>query len=203
MLEKHGSFCELYHARGSHFGRTSKAVERPDAEQTGQVTRALRSLGIKKNFANSPQARGRSERAFGTLQGRLPQELRTAGIKTYEAANIFLEHEFNTDFNRRFTVKPALPEMVFVPMAGLDLDLLLSVQHERTVKNDITVSFQGVTFQLPSSKTRYHYVRCPVLLHELTNGRLAISYQGERLATYSRDGEQIQQKTMKTKKKTG
>jgi transposase len=203
VLEKHGRFCELYHDRGSHFGRTSKAGERPDAEQNGQVTRALRSLGIKQIFANSPQARGRSERAFGTLQGRLPQELRTAGIKTYEDANIFLEHEFKTDFNRRFTVKPALPEMVFVPMAGLDLELLLSVQHERTVKNDNTVSFQGVTFQLPSSKTRYHYVRCPVLLHELTNGRLAISYQGERLATYSRDGEQIQQKTMKTKKKTG
>jgi len=203
VLQKQGRFCELYHDRGSHYGRTSKAGERPDEEQNGQVTRALKILGIRQIFGNSPQARGRSERAFGTLQGRLPQELRTAGIKTYEDANVFLEKEFIRAFNRRFTVKPALPESVFVPIAGLDLDLLLSIQHERLVKNDNTLSFKGVTFQLPSTKNRSHFVRCPVLVHELTNGKLTVSYQGERIADYSRDGEMIRVNNMKSKKKTG
>ena len=125
VLNKHGRFCELYHDRASHYGRTSKAGERPDEEQNGQVTRALKALGIKQIFANTPQARGRSERAFGTVQGRLPQELRLAGIRTYQDANVFLENEFKRSFNRSFAVKPGLPKSVFVPMTGIDLNLLL------------------------------------------------------------------------------
>jgi len=203
VLEKNGRFCELYHDRGSHYGRTSRAGNRPDEEQNGQITQALRTLGIKQIFGNSPQARGRSERAFGTLQGRLPQELRSAGVRNYDDANVFLEHEFKSDFNRRFTVKPALPESVFVPMAGLNLDLLLSIQHERTVKNDNTVTFNRVTLQLPSTKARFHFARCLVLVHELTNGNLAVSYQGTLIANYTWDGELIQGKDLKTKKKAG
>jgi hypothetical protein len=202
VFKKHGRFCELYHDRGSHFGLTSKAGQRPDEEQNGQVTRALKALGIKQIFGNTPQARGRSERAFGTLQGRLPQELRLNGIKNYEDANVFLEKEFIRSFNRRFTVRPKLRESVFVPMTGLDLNLLLSVQHERTVKNDNTVSFKGVTLQLPSTRIRHHYVRCPVLVHELTKGTLAISYMGNLVAEYTRDGELIKTNKPKRKKKS-
>lgn len=202
VLKKHGRFCELYHDRGSHFGRTSKAGERPDDEQNGQVTRALTALGIKQIFANTPQARGRSERAFGTLQGRLPQELRVAGIKNYQDANVFLEKEFKRSFNRRFTVKPASPESVFVPMTGIDLDLLLAIQYERTVKNDNTVQFQGTTLQLPSTKTRLHYARCPVLVHEMTNGKLAVSYQGNLISVFTKDGELLRVNKPKRKRKT-
>lgn len=202
VLKKHGRFCELYHDRGSHFGLTSKAGQRPDEEQNGQVTRALKALGIKQIFGNTPQARGRGERAFGTMQGRLPQELRLNGIKNYEDANVFLEKEFIRSFNRRFTVKPKLRESVFVPMTGLDLNLLLSVQHGRTVKNDNTVSFKGVTLQLPSTRIRHHYVRCPVLVHELTKGTLAISYMGNLVAEYTRDGELIRTNKPKRKKKS-
>lgn len=199
VLKKYGRFCELYHDRGSHFGLTSKAGQRPDEEQNGQVSRALKALGIKQIFGNTPQARGRSERAFGTLQGRLPQELRLNGIKNYEDANVFLEKEFIHSFNRRFTVRPKLRESVFVPMTGLDLNLLLSVQHQRTVKNDNTVSFKGVTLQLPSTRVRHHYVRCPALVHELTKGTIAISYMGNLVAEYTRDGELI--KTNKPERK--
>jgi hypothetical protein len=202
VLKKHGRFCELYHDRGSHFGRTSKAGQRPDEEQNGQVSRALKALGIKQIFANTPQARGRSERAFGTLQGRLPQELRLAGIKTYEDANVFLDKEYIQSFNRRFTVKPALPEAAFVPLAGIDLNLLLSVQHERTVKNDNTVQFRGTMLQLPSTQSRYHYARCPVLVHELTKGTLAITYQGNLVAEYTTDGEVMRVNKPKRKKRT-
>jgi len=202
VLKKHGRFCELYHDRGSHFGLTSKAGQRPDEEQNGQVSRALKALGIKQIFGNTPQARGRGERAFRTMQGRLPQELRLNGIKNYEDANVFLEKEFIRSFNRRFTVRPKLRESVFVPMTGLDLNLLLSVQHQRTVKNDNTVSFKGVTLQLPSTRIRHHYVRCPVLVHELTKGTLAISYMGNLVAEYTRDGELIKTNKPKRKKKS-
>jgi hypothetical protein len=202
VLKKNGRFSELYHDRGSHFGRTSKAGQRPDDDQNGQVTRALKALGIKQIFGNTPQARGRGERAFGTIQGRLPQELRLNGIKTYQDANVFLEKEFKRSFNRRFTVKPRLPEAAFVPLAGIDLSLLLSVQHERTVKNDNTVQFRGTTLQLPSTRARHHYARCPVLVHELTKGTLAVSYQGNLVAEYTTDGEVIKVNKPKRKKKS-
>lgn len=201
VLKEYGRFCELYHDRGSHFGRTGKAGQRPDEEQNGQVSRALKVLGIKQIFGSTPQARGRSERAFGTLQGRLPQELRVNGIKNYKDANVFLSKEFIHRFNRKFTVKPRLKESVYVPIAGIDLDLLLSVQHERTVKNDNTVSYKGITLQLPSTQNRYHYVRCPVLVHELTKGTLAVTYQGTLVSEYTKDGELIRINKPKTKRK--
>jgi hypothetical protein len=104
VLQRWGRFCELYTDRGSHFCTTTKSEAGPDAVQQGQVTRVLRALGIRHILARSPEARGRSERAFGTIQGRLPQELRVAGIRTYAAANDYLEATFVPDFNRRFSV---------------------------------------------------------------------------------------------------
>jgi hypothetical protein len=106
-------------------------VHGPDDVRRGQVPRVLKALGIRQILAFSPQARGGSERAFGTIQGRLPQELRAAGVTSYEAANAYLEKTFVPDFNRRFTVKPEQSESAFTSVAGIDLRLLLSVQHER------------------------------------------------------------------------
>src|SRR5436305_1292131 len=85
---------EVYADRGSHFCRTAKVGDAPAGEQHGQVAQALRALGIRQILARSPEARGRSERAFGTIQGRLPQELRLAAITGYEAANRYLEEVF-------------------------------------------------------------------------------------------------------------
>jgi hypothetical protein len=78
---------------------------------------------------NTQQARGRCERAFGTIQGRLPQELRVEGIRSYEHANEYLDRQFVAEFNRKFTVTPAQAETAFTPLAGIDLKLLLSTQH--------------------------------------------------------------------------
>lgn len=191
VLTRYGRFCELYHDCGSHFGRTSQAGEGPDEEQNGQVTRALKTLGIRQIFARSPQARGRSERAFGTVQGRLPQELRLAGIRDYEAANVYLQKTFLPKFNRQFTVKPAQPESAFVPLAGINLKLLLSIQTERIVRNDNTVTYNNVILQIPESTERLHYVRCPVTVHEFPDETLGISYQGRLLGTYQKDGKPI------------
>ncbi len=96
---------------------------------------------------------------------------------------------FLPDFNRRFTVEPTQAGSAFVPLIGVDLELLLSVQHERTVNNDSVVSFESVSLQLPRRTDRAHYVRCPVLVHEFPEGTLGVSYQGRLLARYTRAGQ--------------
>jgi len=189
VLHTAGRFCELYTDRGSHFCYTPVAGEAATTAHQGQVSRALKALGIRQILAYSPQARGRSERTFQTIQGRLPQELRAAGITTYAAANAYLDQTFIPDFNRRFTVTPAQAGTAFVPMIGINLELLCSVQHERTVYNDSTVRFESLRLQLPRDDQRAHYVRCPVLVHEFPEGTLGISYQGRLLARYARDGQ--------------
>ena len=191
VLERAGRFCELYTDRGAHFCHTPVAGQAATTEHQGQVSRALKALGIRQILAYSPQARGRSERTFQTIQGRLPQELRVAGITTYAAANEYLERVFIADFNRRFTVTPLQAGSAFVPLIGVDLELLLSVQHERTVNNDSVVSFESGSLQLPRRTDRAHYVRCPVLVHEFPEGTLGVSYQGRLLARYSRTGELV------------
>jgi hypothetical protein len=189
VLRRYGRFCELYTDRGSHFCRTAKAGEPPAEEQFGQVARALDVLGINHIRARSPQARGRSERAFGTIQGRLPQELRLNGITTYEQANRFLEEVFVPDFNRRFTVAPAQPPSAFTPVPkGMDLSLLLSIKHDRRVRNDNTVIFRNLILQLSSTRSRLHFVRCPVTVHEFSNRTLGVSYEGQLLGRYDSNG---------------
>jgi len=192
VLRHYGRFCEFYTDRGSHFCRTTKSEDGPDEVQLGQVSRVLKVLGIRHILARSPEARGRSERAFETIQGRLPQELRVVGIRDYGVdADRYVEQHFVPDFNRRFTVEPTEPESAFTPLVGVDLELLLSIHHERVVQKDNTVIFGRLYLQLPKSATRPHFVRCPVLVHELLSGRLAVSYQGHVIARFTRDGALI------------
>jgi hypothetical protein len=184
LLTTYGRFCELYTDRGSHFCHNPKVGQTSTEDYNGQVPRAMRALGIRQILARSPEARGRSERAFGTLQGRLPQELRLHGIRDYQRANRYLEEVFVPDFNQRFTVKPAEKGSAFVPLGGLDVELLLSIQHERTVNKDNTVTFKTLALQLPKTNRRLHFVRCPVLVHELLDGTLAISHLGRIIARF-------------------
>ena len=189
VLTREGRFAELYTDRGSHFCRTEQAGQGPNEVQNGQVTRALRALGIRHILARTPQARGRSERMFGTLQGRLPQELRLAGITHYgPAADRVLEH-MRRDVNRRFAVTPAQPESAFVPLVGIQLELLLSVQHERTVHADNTVQFRRLQLQLPEGKTRVSYARCVVTVNEFLDDTLGVVFQGQLLARFAATGE--------------
>src|SRR6201993_5212702 len=119
-----------------------------------------------------------------SYQGRLPQELRHQCINDYATANHYLEQHFIPDFNRRFTIKPAQPESAFVKLTGIELELVLSSKHERVVRNDNTVTFQNLILQLPSTRHRMHFVRCPVIVHQFANATLGISYQGRLLARY-------------------
>ena len=191
ILSTSGRFAELYTDRGSHFCHTAQAGGPPTTEHGGDVSRALKVLGIRQILAYSPQARGRSERAFETIQGRLPQELRVAAVRTYEQANAYLRTTFVPDFNRRFAVEPRQAASAFVPLVGVDLELLLSVHHTRTVQNDSTVLFARRALQLPRRAERQHYVRCEVTVHEFPTGTLGISYQGRLLARYDADGHLI------------
>jgi Helix-turn-helix domain len=191
VLRRYGRFCELYTDRGSHFCRSPKPGM---AEENVQVSRALRALGIRQILARSPEARGRGERCFGTLQGRLPQELRVAGIDDYEGAQRYLDEVFVSDFNRRFTVAPLEPELAFVPVARLDLKLVLSIQHERVVQKDNTVVFGKRLLQLSSTRQRLHYVRCPVVVHEFLDGTLGVSHQGQLIARFTSDGTPVRQR---------
>src|SRR5215471_7455201 len=198
LVRNYGRFCELYTDRGSHFCQNGPAGELAE-EQHGQVSQALRALGIRQILARSPQARGRSERAFGTIQGRLPQELRHHGITDYEAANRYLAQHFIADFNRRFMVQPAQPESAFVKLAGIELELVLSAREERVVRNDNTVGFHNLILQLPPSRHRAHFVRCPVTVHQFSDGHLGISYQGRLLARYDSGGELLHPTTAPNK----
>ena len=191
VFRRYGRFCEMYTDRGSHFCRTSEAEKGPDEIQQGQVTRVLKTLGIGHIRARSPEARGRSERAFGTIQGRLPQELRLEGITDYEAANRYLEEVFVPDFNQRFTVTPEQPESAFTCLAGFDLDLLLSVQHERRVRADNTVAFEKMELQLESTSQRMHFARCPVLVHRFLDDTLGVSFQGRLIGRFTPDGRAL------------
>jgi transposase len=190
VLQKHGRFSELYTDRGSHFCRTSQAGDAPDEVQNGQVARVLKTLGINHIRARSPQARGRSERAFRTLQDRLPKELRTEGIETYEGANRFLETTYIKDYNKAFAVKPTQKETAFTPMLGVNFGLLFSAQYKRTVRPDNVVSFEGTQLQLPKTR-RASLARCEVIVHVLTTGHYAVTYLGEEVARFNRDGTEL------------
>jgi transposase len=110
VIEAKGLFCALYSDRGSHFFVTPKAGDPVDKHRLTQVGRAMKELGVQMIAAYSPQARGRSERSFGTWQGRLPQELRVAGITSPEEANRFLREQYIAVFNAKFTVPARIPE---------------------------------------------------------------------------------------------
>ena len=176
VIEQKGLFCALYSDRASHFFLTPKAGEPVDQQRVTQVGRALRELGIHLIPAYSPQARGRSERGFGTWQGRLPQELRLRGLSTIAAANQFLSEHYISEFNQRFMVKAAERGTAFVPLKRKDLDLVFSLQHERVVARDNTVSYAGHNWQLERTKLRGTLAGCRVVVHEHLDDALSITF---------------------------
>lgn len=188
VIEQRGIFCSLYSDRASHFFVTTKAGGKVDKDRLTQVGRALKELGIQLIPAYSPQARGRSERGFGTWQGRLPQELRLAKITTLEAANLFLRQKYIGAYNGKFSVKAAQPGSAFVPVRGKDLDLIFAIRHERVVGRDNTVSLANHCFQIERTKWRTTLAGCAVAVYELTNGTITITYGSHVVGRYSGDG---------------
>jgi transposase len=188
VIERKGLFCALYSDRGSHFWLTPKVGGKVDPHRLTQVGRALRELGIQMIPAYSPQARGRSERSFGTWQGRLPQELRLHGISTLEAANEFLREHYIGEFNRRFQVAPAQRGNAFLPCPRKNLDLIFSLQFERTVNRDNTVSFQNLQLQIERMQWRGTLAGCTVTVHQHLDGSISLTHGPHRLGRYTAQG---------------
>jgi len=188
VIERQGVFCALYSDRGSHFWLTPKVGGKVDPYRLTQVGRAMRELGIQMIPAYSPQARGRSERSFGTWQGRLPQELRLAGITTLDAANAFLRERYIAEFNRHFQVRAAQPGSAFVPRRSRDLDRIFALQFERTVNRDNTVSMQNLHLQIEAVRWRASLAGCTVTVHQHLDGTFSLTHGPHRLGRYSAQG---------------
>ena len=193
-VERQGVFCALYTDKGSHF-ITTRSGQSPHRPQTAtdptQVQRALRALGIQLIPANSPQARGRMERLFGTWQGRLPQELALRHIHDYAPANEFLRRVWLPYHRRHWGVPAAQRGSAFVPCRRPDLDHIFAMQHERTVANDNTVQYARLTLQLAPSPLRCSFAKCRVTVYEHLDGRLSIGYGPHTLGRYDLEGHAL------------
>jgi transposase len=189
VIETQGLFCALYSDRGSHFFVTPKAGEKIDKHRLTQVGRAMKELGVQMIPAYSPQARGRSERSFGTWQGRLPQELRLAGINRLEEANAFLREQYVAAFNAKFAVEAAEKGTAFRRTARSDLDWVFTIQTERVVAQDNTVTIAGRNWQLEKSRFRSSLAGCTVTIHEHLDGTVSIRYGPHVVGRYTAAGE--------------
>ena len=194
VIGERGLFCSLYADRASHYWHTPDAGGKVDRDNPTQVGGALQRLGIELIAAYSPEARGRSERMFGTLQKRLPQELRLAGITEIDEANRFLKEVYLPQHNARFAAPAEVEGSAFVSFAGA-LDDILCIQEERTVSNDNTVRYKRRLLQLPADRHRRHYVKATVRVHEYPDGTLAVFHGPRCLARYQTDGEPIDTST--------
>jgi len=187
-FNRHGLPLSLYTDRGSHYFYTPQAGGKVDRSRLTQVGRALAQLSIEPIPAYSPEARGRSERMFRTLQDRLPKEFALAGITTMEAANAWPRDTYRAEHNARFAVKAEQDGSAFVPAAGLDLTEILCVQEDRVVGKDNCVSFENLKLQIPESPLRPHFVKATVKVHRYPDGCLAIFHGRRCLGRYASDG---------------
>ena len=176
VIERKGLFCALYSDRGSHFFVTPKAGEPVDKHRLTQVGRALKELGVQMIPAYSPQARGRSERNFGTWQGRLPQELRLAEITTLEEANRFLRGHYIDVFHRKFRIAAEQKASAFRRSSRSELDWVFTVQTERIVAKDNTVAIGDGVWQIEKSRFRSTLAGCTVTIHEHLDGGVSLRY---------------------------
>jgi len=187
-VARYGLFASLYSDRGSHYFFTPVAGGKVDKQNLTEVGRALKQLGIEHIAAYSPEARGRSERAFQTHQGRLPQELARAGITDMAAANRYLDDTYRNSHNREFKVASTLPGTAFVPFLSGSLPDILCEQYARTVGNDNCVSFETMSLQLPPDAARHHYVHVRVRVHRYVDATLAVFHGPRKLAAYNPQG---------------
>ena len=191
MILDQGLPCTFYSDRGSHYWTTPEAGGKVDKEHPTQFGRALRQLGIEMIPAYSPEARGRSERAFATHQDRLPKELAIVGITDMASANRYLAEVYCPQFNAEFAVLAREEGSAFVPWIGGNLDDILCEQIERTVGNDNCVKFEGLNLQIPADRHRCNYVKAKVRVHRYPDGCLAIFHGPRKLASYTAEGKPI------------
>lgn len=190
-IEARGLFCSFYSDRGSHYWHTKEAGGKVDKTNLTQFGRAMKQLGIEMIAAYSPEARGRSERVFGTHQGRLPKELAMLGITDMDSANRYLRETYMPRHNEEFAQPSREEGSAFVPLFGANLDEILCEQHERTVGRDNCVRFEGLALQIPADRHRCHYVKATVRVHRQLDGSIAIFHGPRCLGRYDAMGKQV------------
>ena len=178
-LKKHGSPMTVYvdrHTTYKSTGKPSIQDELNDTMPLSEFERALKELGVEVIHAHSAPAKGRVERLFGTLQDRLVKEMRLRGIRTVEEGNGFLK-QYLPVYNRRFSVRPQGLGNLHRPLPkGFNLDSVLCIKTQRTLRNDFTVAHNGKLYQI-EDKTR----AARVMVHEQIDGSIKIFYQGQAL----------------------
>ncbi len=193
-VDRKGLFSSLYTDRGSHYFVTPKAGGKVDKTRLTQVGRALLELSIEHIPSYSPEARGRMERVFGTLQIRLPPLLRLNAITSIEAANRYLTETYMAEHNARFAVAAAEEGSAFVSFAGNFKDVLC-IREKRIVSNDNCVRYDGRILQIPELRHRRHFVKATVMVHAYPDGTLAIFHGPRLLARYTAEGYLIAEET--------
>ena len=191
VIESKGLFCALYSDRGSHFFVTPKAGEKVDKQRLTQVGRAMKELGVQMIPAYSPQARGRSERNFGTWQGRLPQELRLAHITTMAEANRFLRERYIAEFNRKFQVAAEQKGTAFRRSSRSDLDWIFTIQTERVVAKDNTVAIAERRWQLDKTRFRHTLAGMTVTIHEHLDETVSVRWGPHVVGRFTTDGTSL------------
>jgi len=185
IVEKRGIPLSLYVDRDSKFITTRHGglhVNIKKHQRETQMARAWDELGVNVIFADSPQARGRIERLWGTFQDRLISELRLEGISTLQDANRYLHSVFLPKYNRKFTRKPQLEEAAYraIPQ-GMDLDRIFCIKEKRQVRGDHTISYKGRKYQILPTETRFGFAKARVEVHKRLDGSIHIFYKGEEL----------------------
>lgn len=187
ITHSHGIPLAVYADRHTIFQSPTKATV--DQQLAGQLPRSqfgrlMGDLAIELIAAHSPQAKGRVERLFGTLQDRLVKELREANACTLEEANQVLA-QYLPDFNARFSVPPAEPGSAYRPWPeDLQPDSIFCFKHQRTVNNDNTISFDGKPLQIPPGPDRISYAKARVDVLQLLDGSLAIAHKDQVLVVF-------------------
>jgi hypothetical protein len=191
VIEAHGVFASLYTDRGSHYWYTPEAGGKVDKGNLTQFGRAMKQIGIEMIPAYSPEARGRSERAFRTHQERLVKELAKAGITEMSQANEYIRNVYLPAYTDEFAIAPEEPVSMFVPWVGTPIEDILCEQHVRQVGNDNCVRFDGMVLQIPQDQYRYHYVKVKVRVHHYPDETLAIFHGHRKLASFNSQGKEV------------
>jgi hypothetical protein len=179
------------------------AEELAGAQEPTQVGRAFRTLGIEHILAHSPEARGRIERLWGTLQDRLVAELRLAGICTLPEGNAFLREKFLPPFNAQFGVPPALTTSGYRPVPrGLDLDRVCAFHYDRVVAADNTVTVFGTALQLQPGRHRRGYAKAPADVVQCLDGSWRVYVHDRLVATTPAPADPGQLRARKRDRKT-
>src|SRR5438093_6252006 len=191
VLQRYGLPMALYTDRAHWAVHTPTAGAAPDRTKLTQVGRALKRLGIEHILGYSPQARGRSERVNRTLQDRLVNELRVAGITTVAAANRYLRDQFLPAFNTELGRPPAEATPAFVPLGRVDLDQILCVEADRVVGRDNVVTADGVPLQVAKQPGRRTCAGLRVLVRRHLNGHHSLWYGTRCLGRYDDRGRPL------------